>query len=169
MGRAHLFVARMMQTNSEIIEPTTASRNRYQPAWGLFPVLALGVVVAGCGSGLSSVSGNITLDGQPLAGGENVRITIMFYPASGRGAPAAAIADEDGGYFLSTGSKEGVVPGSYVVTLSAVEFIPSKTPGGMPAKKVLTPSRYANAKKSGLSADVKPGRNTFDFELHSDA
>jgi hypothetical protein len=143
--------------------------HKSQVAWRLTAISFAALVLSGCGNGLSSVSGNVTLDGKPLRGSESVRVTVMFYPASGRGAPAAAIADENGEYAVATGSKEGLAPGSYVVTLSAVEFIPSNVPGGMPGRKVLTPERYANAKESGLSADIKPGRNTFDFELSSDA
>jgi hypothetical protein len=108
-------------------------------------------------------------DGEPLAGSDNVRVTIMFYPESGSGAPAAAIADEAGEYVLSTGSQAGLAPGNYVVTLSATEFTPTADPGGMPGKRVLTPARYANPKQSGFRAEVTPGRNTFDFDLQSTA
>ena len=135
----------------------------------LHAFLILTVVLTGCGSGLSSVSGNLTLDGKPLAGSDNVRVTIMFFPESGSGAPAAALADEEGGYSVSTGSQSGLAPGNYVVTLSATEYRPTDSTGGMPSKRVLTPARYANPKLSGLRAEVQPGRNTFDFDLRSEA
>lgn len=135
--------------------------------WSLHPVLLIILTLTGCGDGFSSVTGQIKLDGNPLAGGENVAVTIMFYPESGRGSPAAALADESGNYALSTGARKGLPPGNYVVTLSASEFTPPTVAGGMPTRKDLTPARYTNPKLSGLRAEVKPGRNTFDFDLSS--
>jgi hypothetical protein len=135
----------------------------------LCSALLASLVLTGCGGGTSSVSGKLTLDGEPLARTENVSVTIMFYPESGSGAPAAALADEAGGYVLSTGSQQGLAPGNYVVTLSATEFTPPAVAGGMPGNRVLTPARYANPKQSGLRAEVKPGSNTFNFDLRSDA
>jgi hypothetical protein len=132
-------------------------------------LLCLALVTwAGCGSGLSSVSGQLTLDGQPLARSEQVQITIMFYPESGSGAPAAGIVDESGRYRLSTGRQDGIAPGEYVVTLAAVEVKPS-APGRPANKRVITPLRYTNPKLSDLRAAVQPGRNTLDFDLRSDA
>jgi hypothetical protein len=132
----------------------------------LLPVAILAFFVAGCGNGLSKVSGRITLDGKPLVGAKDVAVTVMFYPESGRGAPAAGLADENGDYYVSTGAKVGLPPGNYVVTLSASKFIPSPG-GGMPSRKILTPSRYADPKLSGLRTEVQPGRNTFDIQLSS--
>lgn len=131
-------------------------------------ILVMSVALTGCGNGLSSVSGDLTLDDQPLAGSDRVRATIMFYPESG-GAPAAALADESGGYVLSTGAQDGLAPGNYLVIVSATESSPPAVAGGTPSKRVLTPEKYANPKQSGLRAEVKPGRNTFNFDLKSDA
>jgi hypothetical protein len=127
--------------------------------------LALGGF-AGCGESLPTVSGNLTLDGRPLAASDTTRVTIMFYPEGG-GAPAAALVDSNGHYQLATGAKEGVAVGRYVAVVSATDSAPSGVAGGSPRKKVLTPAIYANPKQSGLVADVKPGSNTFDFDLKS--
>jgi hypothetical protein len=134
----------------------------------LCPTLFLTVVLTGCGGSASSVSGTVTLDGRPLGGSQSVRVTVMFYPESG-GAPAAARADARGGYVLSTGAQQGLASGNYVVAISANEVIPPKVEGGMPGMRALTPQRYADPAQSGLRAEVKPGRNTFDFDLKSDA
>jgi hypothetical protein len=142
------------------------SRNLSRSAFRSFSLLFASVVLTGCGSDFSSVRGHITLDGKPLAAGENIAVTVMFYPESGRGSPAAGVADEDGYYFVSTGARKGLPPGNYVVTLSAAEFTPTSD-GSMPTRKDLTPARYANPTLSGLRAEVKPGRNTFDIELSS--
>lgn len=127
------------------------------------------VVLAGCGSSTASVSGSISLDGQPLVGSETVRVTVMFYPESGDGAPAAAKVDQSGRYTLSTGAQAGVAPNNYVVAISANQVIPANSGGGMPSMRPLTSPDYANPKLSGLKAEVKPGRNTIDFDLKSDA
>ena len=157
-------------TTLDPLRESAPSRNRSRAptGWRLYTFLIMAVVLTGCGSGRSSVSGTLTLDGKPLAGSENVQVTIIFYPESGIGAPAAAMADQDGRYAVSTGSQAGLAPGNYAVALSATEYGTTNTAGGMPAKRVLTPARYANPKQSGLRAEVQPGRNTFDFDLQSD-
>ena len=127
----------------------------------------LAVAIAGCGNGISSVSGTLSLDGQPLASAEDTGITIMFYPASGTGAPAAARVDTSGRYVLSTGSRKGIQPGEYVVTVSGAQMIQAASGVDAPQKRQLTPLKYANPKLSGLRAEVQPGSNTFDFELKS--
>src|SRR5262245_38136533 len=85
------------------------------------PVLTL----TGCGNGLAKVSGVVTLDGQPLRSGNDVRATVYFQPASGAGAAAVGILDEEGKFTLSSGSQTGVAPGEYVITCSATQIIPS--------------------------------------------
>lgn len=129
-------------------------------------LIALYASLPGCGESLPTVEGNLTLDGQPLAASDTVRVTIMFYPEGG-GAPAAALADSSGHYELATGAKEGVAEGRYIAVVSATDSSPSPTAGETPRKKVLTPAMYANPKQSGLVAEIKPGSNTIDFDLKS--
>jgi hypothetical protein len=136
--------------------------------WCVCAALLLMAVVAGCGDGRSSVSGKLTLDGKPLARSKDKQVTIMFFPESGNGAPAAALADESGKYELTTGGQSGLAPGNYVVTLVATEFT-SAANDGASAKRIVTPLRYANPKLSGLRAEVQPGRNTFDYDLTADS
>ena len=127
----------------------------------LFAVLAIAV---GCGEALPTVSGQLTLDGQPLSASDTVRVTIMFYPESD-GAPAAALADHRGWYELATGATQGIAPGRYVAVVSAVDS--SSGTDGTPQKRVITPEIYADPTRSGLVAEVKPGSNRFDFDLKS--
>jgi hypothetical protein len=140
------------------------SSQRFFGWYGVF--LCLIGSLEGCGGAAASVSGKLTLDGQPLAGNDRVRVTIMFYPQAG-GVPAAALADEQGRYSLSTGSQVGLAPGDYVVVVAATESEPPATASAEPRKRVVSPPRYADPKKSMLSAQVKPGRNAFDFDLTS--
>jgi hypothetical protein len=125
------------------------------------------VFLAGCGSDLATVAGNVTLDGRPLAGSEKLRGTVQFTPEAGRGATAVGYVDENGRYSLSTGSRKGVLPGKYLVAVSATEIIPPRIPGEAPGGRLVTPRRYANANESGFTADVSSGKNAFDFALSS--
>jgi hypothetical protein len=138
----------------------------------------MGLVVSGCSGGdelpREAVSGTVTLDGQPLPGG-----VIQFTPASpdipqGGGSPIT------GGRF-SIARAQGLVPGSYRVTINAASsetVVPKGEPvePGKPAEpgrptrtarpKELIPAKY-NA-QSELKAEVKKGTpNEFTFTLLS--
>jgi len=125
------------------------------------------LMFAGCGSNLASVSGSVTLDGKPLVGSERLRGTVSFLPEDGHGTAAVGYLDENGKYELSSGSRVGVLPGRYMVSVSATEIIPPKIPGEAPSGRAATPSRYADAKNSGFAAEVVRGHNTFDYALSS--
>ncbi len=121
--------------------------------------------LAGCGNGLASVSGQVTLNGSPLAASETVRGTVYFFPEGGTGVPAVGLVDAEGEYSLSTGSEGGVSPGAYLVTISASELIPPKIPGEAPGGRPITPRKYANPAQSGFRVQVAAGSNVFDFAL----
>jgi hypothetical protein len=126
------------------------------------------LALCGCGSGLSQVSGQVTLDGQPLRGGKDgARVTVQFQPADGAGVTAVGLADENGNYEIATGSQEGIPPGEYLVTCSASEVIRSSNPSAQPAFRQLADPKYANATTSGLKFMVQAGRNEFDIPLES--
>ena len=132
----------------------------------------LGVVLAisaGCGSGdglpRESVSGNVTLDGQPLESG-----LIQFEPTSPDVPTMTGGEIEDGYYSIPRAG--GPVPGSYKVLITSspkeAELDPEEgeMPGMVPMPKDVDsiPSQY-NA-QSTLTAEVKAGEsNTFDFAL----
>jgi hypothetical protein len=133
-----------------------------------FVASMLFVQICGCGNGLAQVSGQVTLDGQPLRGGiEDTRVTIQFQPASGAGSTAIGLADENGNYVLGTGSKSGIPPGEYLVTCSAQQIVDAKTPKTKNGVRQVTDLKYANAKTSGLKFTVEPGRNQLDIPLES--
>jgi hypothetical protein len=123
--------------------------------------------LAGCGNGLASVSGTITLDGKPVQGGPQMDASVSFIREDGRGAASAGTIDESGHYRLMTGAQAGVEPGSYLVGVAAKQIIPPAKPDGMPQAKLITPRKYAIVTESGFRADVKPGSNTLDFALSS--
>lgn len=128
---------------------------------GAFPL------VTGCGNGLATVSGEVSLDGEPLRGGDGVRAMVYLYPEGGSGAPAVGLVDESGKYSVSTGTKQGVAPGAYLVSISASELIGKEEVGVPRAGRRITPAHYADPRQSDLRVEVSPGSNTFDFALES--
>jgi hypothetical protein len=123
-------------------------------------------LLTGCGERLSTVTGQVTLDGRPLARGPELVGTVQFVPQDG-GPTATAYLDESGRYNLSSGSRKGTQPGHYLVAVSATKIISADTEGGAASGRPATPRHYANPKESGFSVDVEPGDNSFDFALVS--
>jgi len=143
-------------------------RMRVSRFFKLFTVIASAMVANGCGNDLAQVTGVVTVDGQPLRGGGDVRVTVIFQPSTGNGRVAVGLANADGEYRLSSGSEQGVVPGDYVVTCSAIELV--RTPGGGAAgARAITDPSYANSRTSGFRFTVQPGKNEFDLALDSRA
>jgi hypothetical protein len=121
----------------------------------------------GCGSGLASVEGTVTLDGKPIEGGPLMYGTVSFYRDDGSGAPAVGVIDESGQYSLRTGGREGIAPGVYLVGIAVKKITMPTTPNAMPVPTLITPRKYASVNQSGFRHDVQPGHNTFDFALSS--
>ena len=130
--------------------------------------LCLLATATGCGNGLASVSGNVTLNNAPLKGGGDVRAMVYLYPAGGTGAPAVGLVDEDGSYEITTGTQEGVLPGSYLVSISASQLIGEDIPGEPRSARRITPAKYADPRQSNLRIEVEEGSNTFDFEMEGE-
>ncbi|MDY3554606.1 hypothetical protein R5W24_003732 [Gemmata sp. JC717] len=117
---------------------------------------------AGCGGGGPvSVSGAVTLDGQPVEGA-----SVSFTPAAGDGGGVGGSygkTDAQGRYALKTviGDRGGAVPGKHKVTISLSKPDP-KSPEG--AEKNLIPAKYNT--KSDLTFDVPTGgTDKADFVL----
>lgn len=159
-----------------VAEPATAPRGRApvrRPglrAAGCRVALwaAAAIALAGCGGGLpASVSGRVTLDGQPLTTG-----LVTFLPVAS-GPAAYGPVGPDGRYSIQTGGTSGLDPGDYIVTVAA-NAPPAAAPppsGGPkyaePMLLLVTPRRYATKETSPLKATVKPGGQTLDFQLES--
>lgn len=125
-------------------------------------LLALGAicVVSGCGSSnLGTVSGTVTLDGQPLADA-----LVSFYPEDGR--PSTGTTDSSGNYTLSfTPTEDGALIGNHIVRITVAQVEGEQEPGA-PKTKETIPEKY-NA-KSELKFEVKSGSNTdANFDLQS--
>jgi hypothetical protein len=143
---------------------------RFRRIAGALAVAAVCLFLGGCGNGLAQVSGQVTLDGQPIrAGAGDVRVTVQFQPVDGVGSTAIGLADENGIYSLATGSQDGIPPGDYLVTCTASELLPAAAGSSARGSRRISDPKYANAKTSGLSFSVQPGKNTFNIPLMSPA
>jgi hypothetical protein len=116
------------------------------------------MLLPGCDDdGMASVSGLVTLDGQPLSGA-----LVQFRPASKAERPALGATDNRGKYKLATSRNIlKVYPGSYTVNISKRKEI-----GDFSEGNELLPARYNSATE--LRVDVPAGDSTLDFPLTSE-
>src|SRR4051812_35064074 len=131
-------------------------------------ILLITLLAHGCNRSIATVSGTVTLDGAAIDGGPDVYGTVSFRREDGGGAPAVGIINTGGHYDLSTGAKEGLEPGKYMVAVSVKKILPPAAPGGLTRPQQLSPAKFAKPEDSGLRAEVKPGNNKFDFALTSE-
>jgi hypothetical protein len=149
-------------------------RDESRPGGRCFAVaFALAAMLSSCVPGCSgsgdgalprkAISGTVNFAGSPLKSGQ-----IQFQPTSGDAVTAGAAGIEEGAFALA--ESEGLIPGSYKVTItSAAAAAPKQAAGVMPGDsapppKEPIPSKY-NA-KSKLTAVVKADEaNTFTFDL----
>jgi hypothetical protein len=123
-------------------------------------VFVIAVFQAGCARPRGTVSGEVTLDGRPLEKG-----VITFAPIDGDPAQVK-VEIKDGKYTLTTppGNKR-VSISSYKVTGKEKVYPDPNSPERDVLSEAL-PERYN--KKSELTAEVKKGNNTFNWELKSE-
>jgi hypothetical protein len=135
----------------------------------IFATLALlgSLAIAGCGNGLAQVDGTVTLDGTAVQGGPQMSAMVNFVHEDGRGTPSMGVIDSSGHYSLKTGANNGTQPGSYLVGITVQKVTPPTARESMPQATLVSPAKYGDIIQSGLRADVKAGRNTFDFNLSS--
>lgn len=151
-----------------------------------FPVIIAGLAIsltvfAGCKDSRPSrvqVHGRVIYNGKPATTG-----TICFLRVADKGGtnlnrPATAELASDGSYTMRTfGKDDGVLPGEYVVTITAVDYSRavnisrSEGPPMSPKEvqsQLLLPVKYSSPEKSGLKASVPPdasGPLQIDFDL----
>ena len=125
--------------------------------------LLIALAAAGCGPGrptLHGVTGEVSLDGKPVAGAG-----VLFCPEGGR--PASAVTDEQGRFQLRTWrDADGTLAGTHVVCVTKTVPTAAESDNPYAETKNILPSRYASPVTSPLRADVSPtGDNVFRFEL----
>ncbi len=100
------------------------------------------------------------MDGEPLTNAK------VVFEAADR-PMAVATTDDSGRYDVTTGSQRGMAAGSYKVAISAYVTRGGGTESPIPI--LSTPKRYNSAQTSGLTAEIKDGRNEdVNFQLETD-
>lgn len=131
-------------------------QSQWHPALAL-SLVALLLVAAGCSGGseveIAPVTGQVTLDGKPLADAQ-----VIFRPEKGR--PSTAITDTDGNYALQySRDQAGALLGPHRVEIhTAVE-------GRDPPSSEKLPPRYNS--ETELTANVMADEKPINFELQS--
>ena len=121
------------------------------------------LVFSGCGDNKApaKVTGTVTLDGNPVSGA-----TVTFAPNDG-GRRSYGATDKQGHYELRfTGQLKGAVVGSHRVTIETGESESTTQSEDSQGAKETIPAKY-NV-ESELTATLKSGNNTCNFELTSD-
>jgi len=149
---------------------------------------AWALATAGCGgNGLVTVTGKVTLDGQPLSDA-----TVIFVPVEGanKTTTPGGRTDESGVFYLMTREpNDGAMPGEYNVTITKKELpakpllnsndikdresanlflkqMKDKTAGG--TIKFITPVAYADQNKTPFRSVKIPPSEPLQFDLRSD-
>jgi hypothetical protein len=125
--------------------------------------LAVAILV-GCGSSdgtnRGSVTGKVTLDGQPVQEG-----SIVFTPTAGTTGPMSFVQIANGSYSIAAGDR-GPVVGKHKVGIEAYRDAGTVDDGGAPLKDQIVPAKYN--KETTLVVEVTKGSNTHDFDLVSE-
>lgn len=134
-------------------------------------VLFLLAVVAGCkdkGRDLAPVSGRITLDGRPLAGGSIVCQPLAVQGSVNAGKGSGAYCDEDGRFQLNTlDGRDGAVVGEHRVRIYGPRTQNAPTPdgdrGGVKIPEIV-PKKFNRDTQLTLTVPVE-GTTEADFKL----
>jgi hypothetical protein len=140
-----------------------------RPGFSLLPTaLALAVLAAGCGpAGRGTLSGSVTLDGQPLALGA---ISLEPLPAAAGEATGGLV--RDGRYELT--GKAAPRVGRYRVAITASPTAtgrtvpdPTRPPGSLAPELIGGTVAARFNTETTLSVEIDPGPNTADFAVES--
>lgn len=128
----------------------------------LFAMAAL--IAAGCSGAktpqTAGVQGKVSYRGQPVTQG------VVLLTPEGSGQAATGEIQTDGSFQLTTFKKhDGARPGKYRVAVQpfpATGAVPGlEFPGGKPP----IPAKYLDVHSSGLTAEIKSGKNTLELTL----
>ncbi len=112
----------------------------------------------------ANVVGKVYWNDEVLTLEQSQRGEVVFRPVEG-GPNCTGVIDADGNYSLGTGSRAGIFPGDYLISISVVEFMESDDPSALPAGYRVTPNEFASPLTSGLTCMVKGGENVHDIHI----
>lgn len=165
MGKSSVSSSRSVQFPSVHSFIRTDLMRKNSLCWCWIAILPL-LTIVGCGNHegpeLAEVTGKIMLDGEPLP-----RVNLRFVPEQPGGSPSFGGTNASGQYkLLFNAERTGAMLGKHRVEIEPTE--PETDENGKPlpdAKVVKLPKKYLQP--GALTAEVKPGSNTVDFELVS--
>ena len=113
----------------------------------------------GCGGSdappSGTVTGTVTMAGSPLTNG------TVVYMDDATGVGGSAELDEQGQYAFDAPLRAG----QYAVSIQPPPLpAPHETPAA-PSEPFAVPQKFQDAKTSGLTAEVKEGKNVINFDL----
>ncbi len=139
------------------------------PCW-IFPLLAVPLLLAGCGGGeehpTAAVTGKVTYKGDPVQGGTLIFAPVAESDKSNPGKPGIANIKDDGTFTVSTYAQEdGAVVGKNNLTFTPpIPEAPATPEGGHSQETPKSP--YDGLVPKPSSVDVKSGEtNSFNIEL----
>ena len=115
---------------------------------------------AGCGANnveLVPVEGQITFGGGPWPKPGNVMLLPKEAAAGQPLIPAWGSFDVDGRFKAECNTGDGLVPGTYLVSIECWELPPDDSREEFPGGKSYVPDRYRDAATSGLQFHIQPG------------
>ena len=130
-----------------------------------FAIFTLSIGLLGCGGAsdqpeLGTVSGTVTLDGEPVADAK-----IQFLPTEG-GRPSFGTSNAEGVFTLNyNAASPGATIGPHIVTITTFkqEELKPGVPGYQPGVEERIPKKYWE--NSELKQVVAAGDNQIDFAL----
>lgn len=134
----------------------------------LFVTIALVITsLTGCGGSglqLAEVTGKVTLDGKAVP-----KARIEFVPVAAGGSPSLGVTDQEGNYRLAFSQDEfGAMLGKHSVKITTKKLSKDELPeDGSNAEQVFVaiPKKYSAP--DALTAEVKAGKNSINFDLDS--
>lgn len=130
------------------------------------PLALLVAACVGCG-GSTGNNPDFAVSGKVTFAGEAVTEGIVVFELADQGAAINAALGVEGAYTVTT-PPGGMPAGSYKVSIQPVPVeMPTDADAEPPPPNdpANIPEKYRSAETSGLTADVKAGDNTFDFEM----
>lgn len=146
-----------------------------------FSLLLLGtLILTSCNGntlGTIPVTGQVKVDGQPVAG-----VSVMFYPTDTANREVGGRTDASGRFSLTVAGAEvgsGAIPGEYIPTFTWEESVAEgmseaeiqrKYPNSPPPNVNRLPEKYGNRNATDVApVEIKRGaKNVFNFELTSE-